>query len=63
MLVRKTRTHRNENKNVNTTNLVSSIIFYHRKKILFLFSVANKNLLKASVNNTNPLGKIISHIR
>ena len=70
MLVRKTTTDRNKNKNLNTSNLVSSIFFYHRKNSLLLFSVANENLLKASVflNNAIPLGihlleKIISHTR
>ena len=69
MLVRKTTTDRNKNKNLNTSNLVSSIFFYHRKNSLLLFSVANENLLKASVFLNNAillwirlLGKIISHI-
>ena len=69
MLVRKTATDRNKNKNLNTSNLVSSIFFYHRKNSLLLFSVANENLLKASVFLNNAillrirlLGKIISHI-
>ena len=30
-------THRNKNKKLNTTNLVSSIFFYHRKVSLLLF--------------------------
>ena len=70
ILVRKTTTHRNKNKNLNATNLVPSIFFYHRRSSLLLFSVANENLLKARafLNNTIPLGiylfeKIISHIR
>ena len=68
--MKNSNTHRKENKNVNTTNLVSSIFFYHRKNFLLLFSVANENLLKAPafLNNAIPLGihlleKIISHIR
>ena len=62
--------HRNKNKNLNTTNLVSAIFFYHRKNYLLLFSVASENLLKASafLNNATPSGihllrKIFSHIR
>ena len=51
-------THRNKNKNLNTTNLVSFIFFYHRKNSLLFFSVANENLLKVRVflNNEIPLG-------
>ena len=63
-------TYRNKNKNLNTTNLVSAIFFYHRKNSLLLFPVANENLLKARsfLNNAVPLGihlleKIISRIR
>ena len=63
-------TYRNKNKSLNTTNLVSAILFYHRKNYLLHFSVASENLLKARafLNNAIPLGihlleKIISHIR
>ena len=63
-------THRNKNKNLNATNLVSAMFFYHRKNSLLLFSVANENFLKARafLNDAIPLGirlleKIISHIR
>ena len=43
---------------MNTTNFVSSIFLHHRKNSLLLFSVANENLLKASVffKLFNPIG-------
>ena len=51
-------THRNKKKNLNTTNLVSAIFFYHRKNSLLLFSIANVNLLKARAffKQCSPIG-------